>query len=140
LLVTYRFALEKYYPFTDYYLFYYDSQSRASVRSVSLVQGRFQIVLKKDPWIEVGRPRVLAFAEAKKLQGGVLVLTVALACSLSPEDDPHLAVQFQGRLHPWFQAIHLPSDFESAIGDRLLTVGFSRRASDYIGDYDSDFD
>lgn len=139
-LVTYRFALEKYYPFTDYHLLHYDGQSRARVRSVCLVNGRLQIVLKNDPLVKVGRHITLVSAEVKKLQGGVLVLTVTLACSPFPEDNNQPVLEFRGRLHPWLETVRLPSDYKSAIGDRLLTARFSQRASDYIGDYDSDFD
>lgn len=140
LFVTYRFALEQFYPFTDYSLFHYDGKSRAGVRSVSLVSNQLRIVLKKDPLMDAGRQRILAFAEAQKLPGGVLVLTFGLVSSLSPEDDGRYQFDFQGRLYPWLQEVGFPSDYKSALGDRLLTARFSQQASEFIGDFDSDFD
>jgi len=140
LCVTYRLALEQYYPFTDYSLFHYDAESRASVRSVSLVDNQLRVVLKKHPRVETGREKNLVFVDAKKLQGSVLVLTFGLVYSLVPEDDNNLDFDFQGRLNPWLQAVSLPSDYRSALGDSLLTARFSRRASEFIGCYDSDFE
>lgn len=140
LRVKYRFALEKFHAFTDYSLFYYDAESRAGVRSVSLVDNQLQIVLKQDPRHEAGHRKTLVSAEVKKLGGGVLVLTFGLVCSLHPEDDQRREPPFQGRLYPWLDHVSLPSDYRSAQGDRLLTASFSRRSTELIRFYDSEFE
>jgi len=156
LLVTYRLALEKVSCDWESEVVHYDAFSRERVSRVSMITNEMaeeekralHVVLKKEPLVDSERARHVVFFEAERLpkSGGLLVITIGLAYSLSPETDK-IRVKFRGRLWPWVDEIQvLPPTSSSKWAstqrerDRELVVTFSQSALAYVRPADSDFE
>ena len=95
LIVTYRFALDKFVRFTNYTLVYYDDWSRRRIRNMTMNDRRLSIVLKQEPVLVklkgdqtfAKKPR-LVFFEPRRLQQGLFVLTVGLVFRLDTSPPP----------------------------------------------------
>ena len=91
LIVSYRFALDKFVRFTNYTPVHYDAWSRQRIRSMTMNNRCLSIVLKQEPVLVkqngdqtfAKKPR-LVFFEPRRIQQGLLVLTVGLAFRLDP--------------------------------------------------------
>ena len=95
LIVTYRFALDKFVRFTNYTLVYYDDWSRRRIRNMTMNDRCLSIVLKQEPVLVklkgdqtfAKKPR-LVFFEPRRLQQGLFVLTVGLVFRLDTSPPP----------------------------------------------------
>ena len=145
LLLTYRVALERFVPFSDYEPVHYDNFSRQRVRVASLNDRCLRIVLKKEPLLESAedqgeqRKRAIVFLEVERIQQQLTILTLGLACSTRPADD-EIQFGFRGRLVPWVSEVFLPKNrVLGQEGDSEIVVVFSTRALENSDQCDSDF-
>ena len=147
LLITYRLALERLVPDHHFVLGYYDSFARERVESVSIDwEGCLRVGLKKDPLVAAERSRKPVYCCVERIEQRLLVVTLGLACSLSPEDDNALSFQYREPSRFWVSHVdlrQLPQGQQEKEGGRdslEWVVQFSHQALKNSDEMDSLFD
>ena len=147
LLITYRLALERLVPDHHFVLGYYDSFARERVESVSIDwEGCLRVGLKKDPLVAAERSRKPVYCCVERIEQRLLVVTLGLACSLSPEDDNALSFQYREPSRFWVSHVDLRQlpqgqQEEEGVRDSLeWVVQFSHQALKNSDEMDSLFD
>ena len=147
LLITYRLALERLVPDHHFVLGYYDSFARERVESVSIDwEGCLRVGLKKDPLVAAERSRKPVYCCVERIEQRLLVVTLGLACSLSPEDDNVLSFQYREPSRFWVSHVdlrQLPQGQQEEEGGRdslEWVVQFSHQALKNSDEMDSLFD
>jgi len=145
LLMTYRLALERLVPDHAFAVHCYDAFARERVESVSIDwEGCLRVGLKKDPLVAVERSRKPVYCHVERIEQRLLVVTLGLACSLSPEDDV-VSFQYREPSRYWVSDVDLreprQQETEGSCDLRLeWAVQFSHQALKNSDELDSLFD